>query len=192
MAGGQRARIGLARSIYSAAVTAECATFKTAADVHATRLVALGSRALYLIDDPFCSLDAMTTKWIWKHVFAPGGKALKIQTPQALCCWRPQCEGQYLMHGYFSLGVLDGKTVLLAANHVADSILQSSCISGVIVVDGGRVTQYSSYAEARKRRDMVCSLSSQSSDFSQCLLVGDCKPEPVLQTLHESTHHHET
>lgn len=95
------------------------------------------------------------------------------------------CEARCFTYACFLSGVLYGKTVLLAANHLASSILQSPYISGVIVVNGGRVTQYSSYGEASKRRDTVYSLSSQSSEFSHSVLVGDCTLESAQKTHRE-------
>lgn len=44
------------------------------------RLVALGRRALYLIDDPFSPLDAATGMAVWRAVFATGGR----ETPKLL------------------------------------------------------------------------------------------------------------
>ena len=113
-AGGQRARICLARAIYSAAAVAACkeayqqqqqqkqadaglassggpaaaagASAAAAAALAAefekyelTRLGFAGPRALYLIDDPFSPLDAVTAMAVWQRVFAPGGKQQQQQ-----------------------------------------------------------------------------------------------------------------
>ncbi|KAL8425378.1 hypothetical protein Efla_003606 [Eimeria flavescens] len=164
LSGGQRARICLARAIYSAAAVSVCcapphagaashtadaeestslphgsssgceantpppATATAAAEslrrlAKLGRFVALGKRALYLLDDPFSPLDAVTAVAVWRRVFAPGG-------------------------------VLSGRTVLLVAPHEAEIIAkQSSFISGFLLVEGGTARQYPSYEALQGRHE---------------------------------------
>ena len=50
------------------------------------RLAALGKRALYLIDDPFSPLDAVTAMAVWQRVFAPGGSPPSTAAAAATAC----------------------------------------------------------------------------------------------------------
>ncbi|KAL8435956.1 hypothetical protein ACSSS7_002097 [Eimeria intestinalis] len=151
LSGGQRARVCLARAIYSAAAVSVCCPSTLPANVAPTgaaalpahgaaaaaasapeaglwqdaklgRLAALGKRALYLLDDPFSALDAVTATVVWRRVFAPGG-------------------------------VLSGKTVLLVAPHAAEFVAQSSFVSGVLLVEGGTARQYASFEALQRRHE---------------------------------------
>ncbi|CDJ64826.1 LOW QUALITY PROTEIN: ABC transporter, putative [Eimeria necatrix] len=60
-------------STAAAAAAAAAASARQLADNKLTRLATVGKRALYLIDDPFSPLDAVTAMAVWRRVFAPGG-----------------------------------------------------------------------------------------------------------------------
>ncbi|KAL8455241.1 hypothetical protein Emag_000944 [Eimeria magna] len=166
LSGGQRARICLARAIYSAAAVTACCCSTIPGNVGPTtaavpparggaaattpapagglwqdaklgRLAALGKRALYLLDDPFSALDAVTATAVWRRVFAPGG-------------------------------VLSEKTVLLVASHAAEFVVQSSFVSGFLLVEGGTAKQYASYETLQRRHE------------DGAILTGDCFPKSPL------------
>ncbi|XP_026189649.1 uncharacterized protein LOC113146457 [Cyclospora cayetanensis] len=134
LSGGQRARICLARAIYSAAAVSACGVAfprsskpkeESNVDLESgetrslevsenmlqekqlVRLAALGPRALYLIDDPFSALDAVTAMAVWRRVFASGG-------------------------------ILSGRTVLLVMQQAALIMAKSPCVDGFVLLDGGR------------------------------------------------------
>ncbi|CEL92545.1 unnamed protein product [Vitrella brassicaformis CCMP3155] len=120
LSGGQRARISLARAVYAASLANED---------QGTEI----SQQLFLIDDPFASLDATTTRKVWQAVFQfPNGILWGHHTSAA--------GGRTGRH----------RTCVLVA-HALGAFLADPSISRIIVLRAGRVAAAGRFHELQRR-----------------------------------------
>ncbi|KEP62479.1 UNVERIFIED_CONTAM: ABC transporter, putative [Hammondia hammondi] len=109
---------------------------------------------LFLIDDPFSSLDAVTATWIWRHVFADGG-------------------------------LLWGQSVVLVTHAAFLSTLRDPPISSLFYMEGGYLAPLLSVARAPFLPSSLC--GSRASRDPQTSGVSSRSLSPTFsQSSHEA------